>query len=158
MEYATTRDLTREVSSGYPASAAASERYLMAWWMPTQTSPLALDFDLDDGPVRQMILEHHVDPVPGGERVLDVGYGRGAEAELERVASHVQFQQLVRGRLAACAVATDVLARRRRYGDRGEVIDLEDPPGLLVDAERLIAPAEVAGPFPWIQPQVASPG
>lgn len=72
--------------------------------------------------------------------------------------SHAQFQQLVCGRLAACAVTADMLARGRRHGDRREVIDLEDPPGLLVDAERLIAPAEVALPFPWIQPQVASPG
>jgi len=41
---------------------------------------LAIDSDLDDGAVGQVVLEHHIDAVPGAEPVLEVKHCCGAEA------------------------------------------------------------------------------
>src|SRR5262249_29101499 len=86
------------------------------------------------------------------------GYGGSAQAELDRVTGHIQLQQLMRSRLPSRSVAPDMLTRRRRHGDGRKVVHLKDTPRLIVDARRLIAPAEVARPFPRIQPEVRSPG
>jgi hypothetical protein len=87
-----------------------------------------------------------------------MGYRGGAEAKFERVCGDIQLEQPVCGRLPAGALAADVPPDGKRHGDRREVVDLEHTPGLLADANRFIAPAEIAGLVSRVQPQVSTPG
>ena len=67
-----------------------------------------------------------------------------AHAELDRVGSHVKLQQPVGRRLTPWTERADVKACWHRRHCRFQVIEGDDPSRILVDVDRLVAPAEVA--------------
>ncbi len=90
---------------------------------------LPFHLHLNDGAVGQVILQHHINPVAGGEGVLNMRDSGRAEAEFKRMGCHVELEQPMGGGFSARPEPANVLACRGRVAAAARLSTSKTRPG-----------------------------